>query len=108
MSHVRDSLLTHCALQRHRYIVRERDETKRETVPCLGSVYCVWQMPSNSADGASDPRMVVCPLTGRGVFPEFENKITVAMAQTSRQRGVARDCPRGAIACSRYNCSRCT
>ncbi|KAL3245454.1 hypothetical protein MRX96_046932 [Rhipicephalus microplus] len=43
-------------------------------------------MPSNSSARASDPPRVVCLLTGRGVFPELENKTAAAVAQTPRQR----------------------
>ncbi|KAL3215606.1 hypothetical protein MRX96_000223 [Rhipicephalus microplus] len=65
-------------------------------------------MPSNSSACASQPLRVVCLLTGRGAFPELENKNTATVDQTPRHRGVARDCPCGAIACNRYNYPRFT
>ncbi|KAH8024636.1 hypothetical protein HPB51_000076 [Rhipicephalus microplus] len=76
-------------------LASKRDETTRNG-QCICSLDRRWQVPSNSSacsccralpnDGASDPPRVVCLLSGRGVYPELENRTATAMAQTPRLR----------------------
>ena len=108
---MRNLLLTHSALQRHRRPAKVPSPSTWRKPGYWGFASAVcsrrWPVSSNSAACASDLRSGVCLLAGSGAFPEFKNETAAAVVQISDQRGGGAQLPAWRHH-SRHNCPQCT